>query len=87
MPMDAIAVETRKKITLTFLFLGLPCLFLILGGTLLTPYISEPLRIGALIAGFAVYVMYSIRAGKIYTEEARQREAQTSVSTGPTNQV
>jgi hypothetical protein len=65
-PVDAI----RKKITLTFLFFGLPSVFLITGGMLLTTFGSVPLGIVALIAGFAMFILYSIRAGKINTQAA-----------------
>lgn len=64
--MDAI----RKKITLTFLFFGLPSVFLITGGMLLTTFGSVPLGIVALIAGFAMFILHSIRAGKINTQAA-----------------
>lgn len=71
--MDAVK-ETRKRITLTVLFLGLPSVFLILGGVLLTSFNSAPLGVLALIAGFAMYILFSIRAAKINAQIAERGE-------------
>lgn len=71
--METIFKEARKKIALTFLFLGIPSVFLTVGGLVLTSFDHVFLGVVAVIAGFALYTLYSVRAGQIESFIARRQ--------------
>lgn len=72
--METLFKQARKRIALTFLFIGIPSAFLVTGGLVLTSFDHVFLGVAALIAGFALFVLHSVRAGQIETWIASQRE-------------
>lgn len=70
--METFFKEARKKIALTFLFIGIPAAFLFVGGLVLTSFDNVFLGVVAIIAGSALFMFYSVRAGQIETRIAQQ---------------
>lgn len=78
--METLFKQARKRIALTFLFIGIPSVFLVTGGLVLTSFDHVFLGVAALIAGFALFILYSVRAGQIEAWVSRQREPFASES-------